>query len=416
MDGKTHFFSRNISVNAFEKGPDSFVLRGTLTDKRLRPYRHYLSGEMREPGIIHDMEIEMQIGIPGLLIMSARARMPSVPNEDCVEIKSSIEKIVGLSIGRGFTKKVRDLLGESRGCLHLTNLVLTMGSAAAQALWAFYSSRKEQERTKRFGELDAELLLNSCWLWRPEGPYAAKLLGKKPPDAAPVITPAITPVITIDGPAGSGKSTIARLLASELGFTYLDTGALYRSVALLAAERGIAPDDGKTLAELAAGLDIEMREESGTTRVTVDGRDISNEIRTEKIGMMASAVSALPEVRQALLPVQRNFARKGGVVCEGRDMGTVVFPDAQLKIYLDASIAERARRRHLELVCRGTQSEFETIKAELERRDRQDIERTVAPLRIPEGAVVIDTTGLSVREVTCAIMRHACNLRANSKQ
>lgn len=404
MDENPRFFSRNISIDAFEEGPDRFVLRGSLTDQRHLPYRQYLSGEIREPGVIHNMEIEVEISIPELRILSAQARMEAVPNEDCREIRDSINKIVGLSISRGFTKKVRDLLGESRGCLHLTNLVLVMGSAAAQALWTFYSSRKERERTRRFKDLDAGLLLNSCWLWRPEGPYAAKLLGKK------------SAVITIDGPAGSGKSTVAKLVAQGLGFTYLDTGAIYRAVALVSAEKGISPDNSGALARLAAEVDIEFKGTADRCQVLAGGRDISDEIRAEKISMLASKISALPEVREALLPVQRRFALRGGIVCEGRDMGTVVFPDADLKIYLDADISERARRRHLELESRGVSSDYETIRDEIVRRDKQDMERGVAPLRVPERAVIIDTTGLSIQQVTAAIVRRACDLGANGKQ
>jgi cytidylate kinase len=398
MEGR-NFFTRNISIDAYEGGPDSFIIRGTLKDDRRLPFRQYLSGEMREPGTIHHMTVEMEISLPELVILSAKCSMPSVPNEDCCEISGCVDRVIGLSIKRGFTRAVRDLLGGNKGCLHITQLVLTMGSAAAQALWAFNSSRAAAERKVRSKDLDEAMLINSCWLWRPDGPYAAKLTGKK------------SPVITIDGPAGSGKSTIARLLAAQLGFTYLDTGAIYRAVALLADEKGISPDDGKSLADLAGGLDLELHGAHSGTRVIAGGRDISAEIRTEKISMMASRISAVPEVRKALLPVQRSFARKGGVVCEGRDMGTVVFPDAELKIYLDADVAERARRRRLELELRGVGADLKTIKEEMERRDKQDMERAAAPLKVPEGAVIIDTTGLSIQEVTGAIMRRACNLR-----
>lgn len=194
MEGR-HFFTRDISIDAFEGGPDSFVIRGTLNDFRRLPYRQYLSGEIKEPGTIHNMTVEMEISLPELVILSAKCSMQSVPNEDCREISGCVDRIIGLSIKRGFTRTVRDLLGGNKGCLHITQLVLTMGSAAAQALWAFNSSRGAAERKARSKDMDAAMLVNSCWLWRPDGPYAVKLMGKK------------SPVITIDGPAGSGKST-----------------------------------------------------------------------------------------------------------------------------------------------------------------------------------------------------------------
>lgn len=404
MEGSPRFFSRNISVNAFEKEDGkSFVLTGTLKDERLLPFRHYLTGAMRDPGVIHDMTIEIEISLPELQVISARTRMDSVPNEECLLISGCVEKIVGLSIKRGFTKKVRDLLGESRGCLHLTNLILVMASAAAQALWAFYGSRKKPEDVQ-YRDLDEDLLVNSCWLWREEGPYAAKLRREKKKSAPALLT---APVIAIDGPAGSGKSTISRLLAKKLGFTYLDTGAIYRTVAVLSSERGIAPDDGPALAKIGAGLELEFREENGRVRVISGGRDMTDEIRTEKAGMLASRISALPEVRRALLPVQRGFARRGGIVCEGRDMGTVVFPEALLKVYLDADIKERARRRHGELASRGV-DDYDSILREIEQRDRQDMERGAAPLKASPDAVVVDTTGLTIRQVVEMVWELAC--------
>ncbi len=402
MNGRTRFFSRNISVEAIETGPESFLLTGTLTDERLLPYRHYLSGTMRDPGVIHKMVVEMEVSVPELRIMSARARMPSVPNDDCLQISGCVEKILGLSIKRGFTKKVRDLLGETRGCLHLTNLILAMGSAAAQALWAYHGSRKAKEED-RFRDLDPSLLVNSCWLWRPQGPYAEKL-GRQKNKRRQGKKGAAKAVIAIDGPAGSGKSTISRILARRLGFTYLDTGAIYRAVALLAREAGVSPDDVNKLTGISAGIKIEFKEDDGNVQVIAKSRDVSKEIRTEETGMLASRVSAVPEVRDALLPVQRSFAEKGGVVCEGRDMGTVVFPDADLKIYLDADVSERARRRHLELASRGVQADIDTILQEIRQRDRQDMERGTAPLKASIDAIVVDTTGLSIQEVTDRIL------------
>lgn len=401
MKAPPRFFSRDIKISAVEKDAGSFLLTGTLTDERLLPYRHYLSGRMREPGVIHDMMVEMEVSVPGLKILSARARLSSVPNEDCLAIAGCVEKIVGLSIKRGFTKNIRDLLGESRGCLHLTNLILTMGSAAAQALWAFYGSRKKAEKD-HFSDLDESLLVNSCWLWRPNGPYASKLGREKRQSAL---------VIAIDGPAGSGKSTISRLLAGRLGLTYLDTGAIYRAVALLSAEQGIPAENGAALAELGRNISVEFRQGDDATRVIANGRDISEAIRAEKISMLASRISALPEVREALLPIQRGFAGKGGLVCEGRDMGTVVFPRADLKIYLDADPAERARRRHRELVSRGIEPDYESILREMRQRDSQDRERDTAPLKASEDAVTVDTTGMSIFQVVDRIVELACMLR-----
>jgi CMP/dCMP kinase len=206
-------------------------------------------------------------------------------------------------------------------------------------------------------------------------------------------------VVAIDGPAGAGKSTTARMLAERLGYSLLDTGAIYRTLALLARRRGIAWDDGPQVAALAQHLDIGFRLDGGINRVLVAGDDISKAIRTPEISDGASRVSALPEVRAALLDLQRRLGASGGVVVEGRDIGTVVFPDAEAKFYLTASAGERARRRTAELRAAGRPADEAAVKAEMEARDLRDMSRPVAPLRPADDAVTVDSSALSADEV-----------------
>jgi cytidylate kinase len=202
-------------------------------------------------------------------------------------------------------------------------------------------------------------------------------------------------VITIDGPAGAGKSTVARALAARLGYRLLDTGALYRALAWAVRQAGLPPADGPALRALLARTRVELDGE----RVRVDGRDVSAEIRTPEISELTSVLSALAAVREALLPLQRREAAAGGVVLEGRDTGSVVCPDAEVKIYLDAAPEARARRRLAELQARGVATDLEAVRAEVQRRDRQDTERALAPLVRPDGAVVVDGTELELGQV-----------------
>lgn len=206
-------------------------------------------------------------------------------------------------------------------------------------------------------------------------------------------------VVAVDGPAGAGKSTVSRRLAARLGYTLVDTGALYRAIALAAREAGVPWDDGEALAALAGGLSIELQSSEDGARVLVDGRDRSSDIRTPEISQGASVVSAHPAVRDALLSLQRRLGAEGGVVLEGRDIGTVVFPDAEVKIFLTASDDERARRRQAELEQRGTAQPVEVVLAEIRERDRRDSTRPVAPLREAADAVRVDTTALGLDEV-----------------
>lgn len=206
-------------------------------------------------------------------------------------------------------------------------------------------------------------------------------------------------VVTVDGPAGSGKSTVGRLLAQKLSCVYLDTGALYRAMALKIRMAGLLPDERKAIAVLCGATKILLREREGATRILLDGADVTDCIRTPEISMLASTISALPEVREALLSVQRDAARDGGVVAEGRDMGTVVFPGADVKFFLTACVAERSRRRWQELCERGVEAGLDDVTRDVVIRDRQDSEREIAPLRPSDDSVLVDSTGKTIDEV-----------------
>ncbi len=204
------------------------------------------------------------------------------------------------------------------------------------------------------------------------------------------------PVITIDGPSGSGKGTIARLLARELGYHFLDSGALYRLLAFAAEQRAIALDDEPSLVELAGKLDIVFPADGGEDDVLLDGENIGSLIRTEAAGAGASKVASLPKVRTALLQRQRDFRSSPGLVADGRDMGTVVFPDAGAKIYLIASAEERARRRCKQLKEKGLDADYSAVVADIQARDERDMNRPVAPLRPAEDAESVDTSELDI--------------------
>ena len=214
--------------------------------------------------------------------------------------------------------------------------------------------------------------------------------------------PAPVPVTTIDGPSGSGKGTVGKAVARHAGWHHLDSGALYRLVALDGVERGFAPDDVKSHAQAALELDVRFDPEG--ERVLLGGRDVSGRLRSEEVGAGASRVAAWPEVRAALLERQRAFARPPGLVADGRDMGTVVFPGAELKIFLTASAAERAQRRHKQLKDKGSDVSLAALSREIAERDGRDATRAVAPLQPAPEAHVIDSTALTVEEVVGRVL------------
>jgi cytidylate kinase len=203
-------------------------------------------------------------------------------------------------------------------------------------------------------------------------------------------------VVAIDGPSGSGKGTISQLLAARLGWHYLDSGALYRLTALAAARHGVALDDPAGLARLASALDVRFEVDADGERILLDGAPVGNPLRSEATGAGASRVAALPEVRAALLERQRAFRAAPGLVADGRDMGTVVFPDAEVKIFLTASAEARAERRYKQLKEKGIGANLPDLSADLAERDRRDSERATAPLKPATDAVVVDSTGLDI--------------------
>jgi cytidylate kinase len=212
-------------------------------------------------------------------------------------------------------------------------------------------------------------------------------------------------VIAIDGPSGSGKGTVARLVAERLGWHLLDSGALYRLVALAGAARGLEARDEPGHAALAAALDARFEvDASGAERVLLDGRDVTRQLRAESTGNMASVVAAMPAVRGALFERQRDFAKPPGLVADGRDMGTVIFPSAGLKVFLTASAEERARRRHKQLKEKGLTANLAGLSQEILERDQRDAARTTAPLKPAADAVHIDSTGVSVEAVVQRIL------------
>jgi cytidylate kinase len=211
-------------------------------------------------------------------------------------------------------------------------------------------------------------------------------------------------VVTIDGPAGAGKSTTARAIASRLGFLYVDTGALYRALALKVEECGVSPDDPAGVEACIEGAKVDLSGSPEQVHVWLDGRDVSREIRTPAVSELSSRLAAMPEVRARLVETQRALAARGPLVAEGRDLGTVVFPEAEVKIYLDASVEERARRRARDLQERGIASPLEQVREEIERRDRRDRDRAQSPLKPSPDAKVIDTTGMDLEPQVEAVL------------
>ncbi|MBN1107039.1 MAG: (d)CMP kinase [Deltaproteobacteria bacterium] len=212
------------------------------------------------------------------------------------------------------------------------------------------------------------------------------------------------PIVTIDGPAGSGKSTVSKLLAVRLGFFYLDTGAMYRAVAWQAMKTGTAPEDEDGLGRLCRRLDLHFETEEGGSRLLIGGEDITLAIRSPEMDLLSSRISAVATVREAMTGLQRKIGRDGGLVAEGRDMGTVVFPEARYKFFVSAAPQIRAERRYLERLGRGETVRRDEVETELRKRDEQDSRRAIAPLVAAKDAVIIDTTSLTPDEVVDLIV------------
>lgn len=217
--------------------------------------------------------------------------------------------------------------------------------------------------------------------------------------------PSTAPVLTIDGPSGSGKGTISALVAEKLGWRLLDSGALYRAVGYAAGMAGLDLSDVDAMTRCAQGTRIQFRPgiDGGATRVIVNGHDASDELRTETAGAAASAIASMPPVREALMALQLGFRKAPGLVADGRDMGTVIFPDAGYKVFLTASAAERAKRRYKQLKQKGLSVTLAGLQREIEARDSRDASRTVAPLKPAVDAILVDTTGMSIEQVVAVV-------------
>lgn len=225
------------------------------------------------------------------------------------------------------------------------------------------------------------------------------------------MTDTLIPVVAIDGPSGSGKGTIARRVAERLGYHVLDSGALYRLIAISAGKRGVRLDDSEPVARIAHDLDVHFESnDDGSERILLDGDDVTLTVRKESTGAGASTVAAIPAVRAALLDRQRAFQQAPGLVADGRDMGTHVFPSALVKIFLTASAEERARRRHKQLKDKGMDVSLAALSRDIEDRDRRDSERSVAPLKPAENARILDSSGLSIEAVTNTVIEWVAEL------
>lgn len=214
----------------------------------------------------------------------------------------------------------------------------------------------------------------------------------------------LAPVLTIDGPSGAGKGTISRIVARRMGWHYLDSGALYRAVGVAASWADIDTSDASALVRCTFDTHVQFVEQGEVMRVLVNGTDATDELRLETTGALASAIAAIPEVRAALKERQRAFRELPGLVADGRDMGTVIFPDASYKVFLTASAEERAERRHKQLKDKGVSVNFDDLLREIMARDARDAQRTVAPLKPADDAVLIDTTGIGIDDVVARVM------------
>ena len=216
--------------------------------------------------------------------------------------------------------------------------------------------------------------------------------------------------VAVDGPAGAGKSTIAKLVAKKMGYIYVDTGAMYRGLAIHFLKKGVNPEEKEAVVEACRDAEVTIGYESGVQQIYLNGENVTDMLRTEEVGNMASRTSAIPEVREKLLELQRSLAREKDVIMDGRDIGTNILPDADVKIYLTASVETRAKRRYDELKEKGESCDLEEIARDIKDRDERDMTREIAPLKKAEDAVLVDSSDMSIEEVVseiCSLCRRA---------